>query len=495
MESEVNQRLTGYAVRIGKLDVQLWRLAVDLSDVSIRQQSNPEPPVATLPRLHASIEWRALLTGKLVADFLFVKPRFYVNLSQLATEARSSVRLKDRGWQDAALAIFPLRINTLRIEDGKLMYIDQDLAHPLELAHADFEARDIRNVRSGKRAYPSPVRLTAAVFDSGRAAIDGHADFFTEPNPGIHVRFDLRDIPLASLQPISHHANLSVQGGLLAARGETELAPGVRIATLNDLQISGLKLDYVSAPGENKPDETARAEKRPAPASRPGKDHLAMRIDRLRILQSEFGFENRAKNPPYRVYLDQANLELDGYDGAFGTRPAVATLSGRFMGSGPASAQLRIGEDHGKGPDLDLAVRIGDTDMTRMNRLWDAYGNFDVAGGEFSLFSELRVRNGNVAGYVKPLFRDMRVYSAAQDEHKGVFKKFYEGLVGVVARLLENRQRDEVATVAELRGPIGRPSSSTLQVIGGLVQNAFFKAILPGLERNVETQAKTVRRS
>jgi uncharacterized protein involved in outer membrane biogenesis len=66
MEREVNRRLQGYSVRIGKLDLQLYRLAVDLRDVTIRQESNPEPPMASLPRLHASIEWRALLRGRLV---------------------------------------------------------------------------------------------------------------------------------------------------------------------------------------------------------------------------------------------------------------------------------------------------------------------------------------------------------------------------------------------------------------------------------------------
>ncbi|HEY7114406.1 MAG TPA: DUF748 domain-containing protein [Thermoanaerobaculia bacterium] len=492
MEREVNSRLTGYSVRIGKLDLQLYRLAVSLSDVAIRQQSNPDPPVAILPRLHASIEWRALLHGKLVADFLFERPQFHVDLTQAKTEAASPVRLKDRGWQGAALAIFPLKINTLRIQDGKLTYIDEDPSHPLELTHADFLAEDIRNIRSPARAYPSPVRLSAAVFESGRATVEGHADFFAEPNPGFHVRFDLRGIPLSSLQPVSHHANLSVQGGVLSGRGETELAPGVRLATLSDLEISGMTLDYVSDATPASAPAPAPAPP-PAPPEQPGRDHLAMRIDRLRILRSEFGFQNRSKNPPYRVFVDQADFELDGYDGAFGKRPATAKVSGRFMGSGPASASLRIGVDHGKGPDLDLAVRIEDTDMRRLNRMWNAYGNFDVSAGEFSLYSELHVRNGNVTGYVKPLFRDMRVADSAQDRPKGLFHKIYEGFVGLVAKLLENRQRDEVATVAELHGPIGKPRSSTLQVIGGLVQNAFFKAILPGLQRNYELQTKSPR--
>jgi hypothetical protein len=494
MEREVNRRLEGYSVRIGKLDLQLYRLAVDLRDVTIRQESNPEPSMASLPRLHASIEWRALLRGRLVADFLFQKTQLYVNLTQAKTEAKSPTRLKDKGWQEAALAIFPLKINTLRVEDGRVTYIDTDPAHPVELSHLDFEAKDIRNVRSQPHAYPSPVRATAVVFDSGRASIEGHADFLSEPFPGIHLRFALREIPLEQLQPVSHHANLSVRGGTLSAQGETELAPGVRLASISDLAISGLRVDYVRAAAPKQASAggaaKARAKSPPTSGGVPGKDRLALRVDRLRITDSEFGLEDRTKDPPYRVYIDQAEFRLDGYGRLDSPAPANAVLTGRFQGSGPARATLKMEPDRGKGPDFDLAVRIDNTDMTKMNRLLDAYGNFDVTEGRFSLYSEISVRDGMVHGYVKPLFRDMKVYDPQQDKKKGFFREVYEGLVGVVTKLLENKKRDEVATVAELSGPISKPGSNTLQVIGGLVQNAFFKAILPGLERDIARMPK-----
>ena len=41
----------------------------------------------------------------------------------------------------------------------------------------------------------------------------------------------------------------------------------------------------------------------------------------------------------------------------------------------------------------------------------------------------------------------------------------------------------DVATVADVSGPIENPNTSTIDIVVGLVQNAFFKAILPGLER------------
>jgi hypothetical protein len=111
----------------------------------------------------------------------------------------------------------------------------------------------------------------------------------------------------------------------------------------------------------------------------------------------------------------------------------------------------------------------------------------DVTSGVFSFYSEVGVRRGAVKGYVKPLFKDVNVYSPAQDKRKNVFQKIYEGIVDGLAWILENRPREEVATRTDISGTLSDPQASTLKILLGLIQNAFFKAILPGLERSVQT--------
>jgi hypothetical protein len=37
--------------------------------------------------------------------------------------------------------------------------------------------------------------------------------------------------------------------------------------------------------------------------------------------------------------------------------------------------------------------------------------------------------------------------------------------------------------VVDISGPLPDPRASTLQAVGNLVRNAFFKAILPGFDR------------
>jgi hypothetical protein len=99
------------------------------------------------------------------------------------------------------------------------------------------------------------------------------------------------------------------------------------------------------------------------------------------------------------------------------------------------------------------------------------------------------VSQGKIDGYVKPLFRDMDVYDERQDREKNVFRKMYEGLVGGVSSLLTNRPREEVATPTSISGDIESPQTSTWKTMLRLVQNAFFKAILPDSKKKFPQSA------
>jgi ribosome biogenesis GTPase A len=61
-------------------------------------------------------------------------------------------------------------------------------------------------------------------------------------------------------------------------------------------------------------------------------------------------------------------------------------------------------------------------------------------------------------------------------------QKVKERIVNVVGKVMKNQPRKEVATKVDISGPVENPQYSTLQIISRIVQNTFFKAILPGFE-------------
>jgi hypothetical protein len=490
IERRMNDRLEGYDVRLSKLHVRVFSLSMALDGLVVRQKAHPEPPVLRIERLTTSVHWRALLSGHLVADVVLERPQVDVNLVQLRQEVKDGVPVNERGWQEALQEVTPLKIDLFRVEDGTITYVDADPAHPIRMTSLRIVANDIRNVQSKPQVYPSPIHAEATLFGSGRGVLDGHAAFLAEPYPGFHALFRLDAVPLDALSlPVLTHTSFVLKGGVLAASGELETSPAVRNVRLSALSLSGVRLDYVQAkttPAEPRaatarPPVKGRAKGKRAPSPDP---EWTMRLDKAQISVSEIGFVNHAKDPGYRVYLSQ----LEGSVSDLGNRASGARARfdarGRFLGSGDTRLTGSFREGAAS-PDFDLNLRIEGTDMTRMNDLLRAYGKFDVVAGSFSFYSELKARDGNLEGYVKPLFKGMKVYDRRQDRDKTLFRQLYEMLVGGVAGLLKNRERKEVATVATVSGRLDEPHTSGWQIAMRLIGNAFFRSILPGFDREL----------
>lgn len=386
-------------------------------------------------------------------------------------------------------AIYPLKINSLKINDANVTYIDQDPKRPLILSHLNLQASNIRNIHQPKQIYPSTFHLDTAVFDTGRGTVDGDANFLAMPYPGIKARIKLEKISMDYFKSMVARSNLSIQGGLLQASGDVEYAPTVKTAHLKNLTIQGMNLDYLHS------QRTAAIEKKTATAVKKTARKLnnnsafLMRADQVFLTGCTIGIVNKAAKKPYRVFLADTDLQLSNFSNQFAQGPAQASLKARFMGSGTTTATATFRPEKG-GPDFDLHLKIEESRLTAMNDVLRSYGNFDVSAGVFSLITELHVKNDKITGYIKPFFKDIKVYDKRSDKDQGTVHRMYEKLIGGVATLLENRTRQEVATKAIISGSAGHPETSTWQIVGALIKNAFFKAILPTFDKEASGSGK-----
>ena len=487
-EAKMNASLKGYTVTIGHLHFSPINFSLDLRDTVVVQDQHPDPPVARIDRLYASVHWRALLSGKVVGDILIDHPVVSLNLGQARAEINDETPVKDKGWQDALQAIYPLKINELRIDQGDITYQDRGPFKPLRVYELDLKASNIRNVRSEQGVYPSPMTLRARIFDQGSLSVNGWADFLAEPYAAFLADITLDGITLDYFKPITNRYNLAVDKGMLSANGQVEISPQFKSVKLWDATVDGIRVDYIQTPAAAAATKEAGQEalKAADKAQGPG---LEFRVDRLAIVKANVGFVNKTANPTYRVFVTDTTATLTHLSSLPTGETAVAEVRGKFMDSGPASLSFKLLPTR-PGPDFDLLVQIDEADLRTMNDLLRAHGKFDVVAGRFSLYTELHAKNRQISGYVKPLFQDMEVYDPSQDRDKSVFRKAYEAVVGKVSKVLENRPRDEVATRVEISGRLDNPNASITDTIVGLVQNAFFKAILPGFD----AQLRRVRR-
>ena len=484
IERQLNSHVQGYHFTVGKAHLYP-NVSLEIRDLVMTQTEHPDPPVATIPRWHFSVQWRQIFSGVLVSDYLIERPVLHITLPQAKKEVRDEVPIQEKGWRDAVYSFYPFKINEFKVVDADVTYVDQDPNKPLRLHHLTFQAGNIRNIHSKDNTYPSDIYVDGVVFDSGKLRLAGKANFMAEPHFGFNAHIALENVALDYFLPVTSRYNLQLRKGVLSAEGQMEYAADdTKVVNLETVTIDGIRMDYVHAP------ETQVAEAEVAKAAvetakeLQNKPQTLIRIDHAIIKNSEFGFVNKAAKPPYRVFLTNGEMQLENISNHFTQGTGMIKLKGKFMGTGETLLSGTFRPET-KSPDFDLNIKIEKTELRAMNDLLRAYGKFDVTGGLFSVYSEVSVKNGEVQGYIKPLFKDMKVYDPRQDKEKTFSQKVYEGVIGGIAKLLENRPRQEVATRADIAGKIENPQTSTWQTLVNLIQNAFFKAILPGFEREV----------
>jgi hypothetical protein len=486
IERKLNANVEGYHFSVGQATFSPI-LSLEIRQLTMIQVDHPDPPVAEIPLWRLSIQWSKIFSGVLVSDYVIARPTLHITLPQAKQELGEDVPIQEKGWREAVYSFYPIKINEFKIENADVTYVDQDPSKPLHFTHLNFLAGNIRNIRSPNESYPSDLNLDGNIFGSGRIVMKGHANFLAEPHAGINADLALQHVALGPLLPVTGRYNIHIHGGVLSADGHLEYtAEGKTEATLKTLTIEHARVDYVHIPETTvKEAQTGKAVVKTA-KNLQNKPETLIRIDHGEIKNSEFGFMNKAAEPPYRVFLSNGELMLQNISNHLTEGSCVVKLTGSFMGSGDTviSATFR---PETKSPDFDLNIKIESTQMRAMNDLLRAYGNFDVTAGLFSVYSELSVKSGRTEGYIKPLFKNMKVYDARQDHEKNLFRKVYEGLIGGIAKLLENRPRKEVATRTDISGPLENPQTSTWQTVVNLVKNGFFKAILPGFEKEIRS--------
>ena len=107
----------------------------------------------------------------------------------------------------------------------------------------------------------------------------------------------------------------------------------------------------------------------------------------------------------YTHTVTGTDIHLENWSNQLSEGTAIVRLRGMFMGNGATQLDGAFRPET-KSPDFDLAIRVWKTQVKSMNNLLRAHGGIDVVSGVFSVFSEMKVKNGAIDGYLKPLFKE-----------------------------------------------------------------------------------------
>lgn len=381
-------------------------------------------------------------------------------------------------WQTRMTELFPIIIHRAAVQEGQVTYRPHPGAEAFRISRLDVAVSEIRNQASKAGELPSELRVSARLPQDAEMTLEGKADLLAKPLPAVDATMNVQQLHLNSLLPVAEPFHLYLSQGVLDLKSRVQHSRDKTVVAVQHFLLDGAKLDYVyRAPAKEK-----EAAKKGASDAKDAYQNpsIVLKVDRGKILHSEVGFVNKSASPDYRVFMADMNVDVENLSNRVSEGTGVVKVTGKFMGSGPTVVTGTFRPEKPT-PDFDLDVRIIKTKLTSLNNVFRAHGNLDMHEGMFAFFSNIKVKDGKVDGYVRPFLKDVDVYDPAQDRHKSKLNKAYQAIVGGVATVLKNEPRNEVATETGVSGPVENPRASTWQVVGNLVQNAFFEAITPGM--------------
>ena len=220
-------------------------------------------------------------------------------------------------------------------------------------------------------------------------------------------------------------------------------------------------------------------------------DLFPFKINSALIQDGSVHFRAYQSQKPVDVYLTHLNGTIDNLSNIRDeTNPLVATVQATALVMDQAKLELIMTLDpFSYRPTFHLAVRLLNLDVTKLNDLALAFGKFDFKRGWFDLVLEADAKEGQLTGYVKPLFRNLKVFSLTQDiKEDNVLQFFWQALVGGATYAFKNFSRDQFGTLIPFTGDAsGSTATDILATIGNVLRNAFVRAYLPRLEVDQST--------
>jgi hypothetical protein len=119
-----------------------------------------------------------------------------------------------------------------------------------------------------------------------------------------------------------------------------------------------------------------------------------------------------------------------------------------------------------------------------VNPWLDRFLKADAESGVFSMYSEVASADGRFEGYVKPILQDPKFFDL-HEASRGPFRKAWEALVNLAAKILENHAANQVATQVPIRGEYDNPRVGVIEAMVNLLRNAFVVAFAHSLEGTV----------
>ena len=222
--NDVLADIPGYYGQVADIDLALWRGAYVIHGLYLNKvDAGSKVPFLDFEKTDISIEWAAILNGKVVSEIIMTKPKvIYVFEDQVGEEVQTEA------WTKALTDLVPIDINRFEVINGTVAFVEMqaDPSIDLNLHSIQLVANNLRNVVQEERILPSEVNATAVSVGNGNLKLDGKMNLVKEI-PDMDVAFSLKDADVTALNDFTkHYAKIDFDSGKFEVFGEVAIADG-----------------------------------------------------------------------------------------------------------------------------------------------------------------------------------------------------------------------------------------------------------------------------
>lgn len=208
--------------------------------------------------------------------------------------------------------------------------------------------------------------------------------------------------------------------------------------------------------------------------TKPIEELMPLDINFVEINGGTVTYKNFSTSPNIDLFIKDLNARvtnLRNADDKNAALPSDITARGGSIGGGKLAIDGKLNILRPI-PDMDITGKLESVSLPALNTYSKAFAGIDFTNGNFDVYSDLTVKDGQVSGFVKPLLRNIEMI----DENDDVFDTLWESVVSVVAEIFSNQRKDQIATQIALEGSLDSPETDFWSTINGILRNAFVKA-------------------
>lgn len=215
----------GYECKIADIDLALYRgaLCIDSFQIFITD-NNVQEPFVSLPLAEGSIDWPAILDGRIVT-------KMYVGdaaLNFLDGESDEEDQSGGTDWTEPLMDMMPLEINKFEMVNGTVRFQNKDASPPVDMAvtHIDVVLTNISNATGLDGTLPSDLSVSAMLFESGTLDLTGKLNALKEiPDADISLKLD--NVQLTKLSEFTkEYGKFDFEQGIFTATSEIAVKNG-----------------------------------------------------------------------------------------------------------------------------------------------------------------------------------------------------------------------------------------------------------------------------